>query len=52
LFGIIQGSVYNDLRIKSTWEMLNIDFVGYAIGGLSVGERKEYMYTVLENIYI
>ncbi|MDR2252119.1 MAG: tRNA guanosine(34) transglycosylase Tgt [Endomicrobium sp.] len=49
LFGIIQGSVYNDLRAKSTQEMLNIDFVGYAIGSLSVGEPKEYMYTVLEN---
>ncbi|MDR0398831.1 MAG: tRNA guanosine(34) transglycosylase Tgt [Endomicrobium sp.] len=49
LFGIIQGSVYNDLRAKSTQEMLNIDFVGYAIGGLSVGEPKEYMHTVLEN---
>jgi queuine tRNA-ribosyltransferase len=50
LFGIIQGSVYNDLRAKSTQEMLNIDFVGYAIGGLSVGEPKEYMHSVLENI--
>ncbi|MDR2818102.1 MAG: tRNA guanosine(34) transglycosylase Tgt [Endomicrobium sp.] len=49
LFGIIQGSVYNELRAKSTQEMLNIDFVGYAIGGLSVGEPKEYMHTVLEN---
>jgi queuine tRNA-ribosyltransferase len=49
LFGIIQGSVYNDLRAKSTQEMLNIDFVGYAIGGLSVGEPKEYMYFVLED---
>jgi queuine tRNA-ribosyltransferase len=49
LFGIIQGSVYNDLRAKSTQEMLNIDFVGYALGGLSVGEPKEYMHTVLEN---
>jgi len=49
LFGIIQGSVYNDLRAKSTQEMLNIDFVGYAIGGLSVGEPKEYMHTILEN---
>lgn len=50
LFGIIQGSVYNDLRAKSTQEMLNIDFVGYAIGGLSVGEPKEYMHTILENM--
>ncbi|MDR2676603.1 MAG: tRNA guanosine(34) transglycosylase Tgt [Endomicrobium sp.] len=50
LFGIIQGSVYNDLRIKSTYEMLNIDFDGYAIGGLSVGESKSCMYSVLSNI--
>jgi queuine tRNA-ribosyltransferase len=49
LFGIIQGSVYNDLRIKSTQEMLKIDFTGYAIGGLSVGEPKKYMHSVLEN---
>ncbi|MDR3256827.1 MAG: tRNA guanosine(34) transglycosylase Tgt [Endomicrobium sp.] len=50
LFGIVQGSIYNDLRIKSAQEMLNIGFVGYAIGGLSVGEPKEYMHLVLENI--
>ncbi|MDR0956546.1 MAG: tRNA guanosine(34) transglycosylase Tgt [Endomicrobium sp.] len=49
LFGIIQGSIYNDLRRKSTHEMLNIDFTGYAIGGVSVGEPKEYIYRVLEN---
>ncbi|MDR1784290.1 MAG: tRNA guanosine(34) transglycosylase Tgt [Endomicrobium sp.] len=50
LFGIIQGSIYNDLRIKSTYEMLNIGFTGYAIGGLSVGESKEKMHSVLESI--
>ncbi|MDR0820058.1 MAG: tRNA guanosine(34) transglycosylase Tgt [Endomicrobium sp.] len=50
LFGIIQGSVYNDLRIKSTREMLNVDFAGYAIGGLSVGEPKKDMHSVLENV--
>ncbi|MCA6069708.1 MAG: tRNA guanosine(34) transglycosylase Tgt [Endomicrobium sp.] len=49
LFGIIQGSTYNDLRAESVQEMLNIDFTGYAIGGLSVGEPKEYMHEVLEN---
>ncbi|MDR0723671.1 MAG: tRNA guanosine(34) transglycosylase Tgt [Endomicrobium sp.] len=49
LFGIIQGSVYNDLRKISVNEMLNIDFIGYAIGGLSVGEPKEQMYNVLDN---
>jgi queuine tRNA-ribosyltransferase len=50
LFGIIQGSVYNDLRIKSTRKMLNIGFAGYAIGGLSVGEPKKDMHSVLENV--
>jgi queuine tRNA-ribosyltransferase len=49
LFGIIQGSVYNDLRRKSTQEMLNIGFTGYAIGGVSVGEPKEYICKVLES---
>ncbi|MDR1418007.1 MAG: tRNA guanosine(34) transglycosylase Tgt [Endomicrobium sp.] len=48
LFGIVQGSIYNDLRKISVNEMLNIGFTGYAIGGLSVGEPKEYMYDVLE----
>ncbi|MDR0977841.1 MAG: tRNA guanosine(34) transglycosylase Tgt [Endomicrobium sp.] len=50
LFGIIQGSVYNDLRIESTNKMVDIGFDGYAIGGLSVGEPKDCMYSVLENI--
>ncbi|MDR3253674.1 MAG: tRNA guanosine(34) transglycosylase Tgt [Endomicrobium sp.] len=50
LFGIIQGSVYNDLRLKSTYEMLDIDFTGYAVGGLSVGESKACMHSVLDSI--
>lgn len=50
LFGIIQGSVYRDLRQKSTEEILSIDFPGYGIGGLSVGEPKPMMYDILENI--
>jgi queuine tRNA-ribosyltransferase len=50
LFGIIQGSVYKDLRLKSAREMLNIGFTGYAIGGLSIGEPKEDMHSVLENV--
>ena len=48
LFGIIQGSVYDDLRKKSAEEILNIDFPGYAIGGLSVGESHDAMYHSLE----
>jgi queuine tRNA-ribosyltransferase len=50
LFGIIQGSVYDDLRIKSAWEMLSVGFTGYAVGGLSVGEPKKSMHSVLENV--
>ncbi|MCL2335173.1 MAG: tRNA guanosine(34) transglycosylase Tgt [Endomicrobia bacterium] len=49
LYGIIQGSVYNDLRKISAEEMVKMGFTGYAIGGLSVGEPKEDMHSVLEN---
>ena len=48
LFGIIQGSVYDDLRRRSAEEIINIDFTGYAIGGLSVGESHEQMYHSLD----
>ncbi len=48
LFGIIQGSMYPDLRQQSLEALLNIDFDGYAIGGLSVGEPKEEMMKVLD----
>jgi queuine tRNA-ribosyltransferase len=48
LFGIVQGSVYPDLRERSA-EMLSVlGFSGMAIGGLSVGEPKELMYEVVE----
>jgi len=40
LFGIVQGSVYPDLRRRSVKELAGLDFPGYAIGGLSVGEPK------------
>jgi queuine tRNA-ribosyltransferase len=40
LFGIVQGSVYPDLREHSARELVSLDFPGYAIGGLSVGESK------------
>lgn len=43
LFGIVQGSVYPELRKKSLDYLLNIDFPGYAIGGLAVGESKKDM---------
>ncbi|HKM39586.1 MAG TPA: tRNA guanosine(34) transglycosylase Tgt [bacterium] len=47
LFGIIQGSCYEELRIKSTDQLLKLDLPGYAIGGLSVGEPKNEMYKML-----
>lgn len=48
LFGIVQGGPYKDLRKHSIDELTKIDFPGYSIGGLSVGETKEEMYEVLE----
>ncbi len=50
LFGIIQGSVYHDLRQQSLEQLLGIGFAGYAIGGLSVGEEKSLMYDTTEFI--
>lgn len=47
-FGIIQGSVYKDLREKSAEYITSLDFDGYAIGGLAVGEGQEMMLNVLE----
>ncbi len=48
LFGIIQGSVYKDLRLKSLEEIIALNFDGYAIGGLAVGEPEKKMWRVLE----
>ncbi|MCD6532061.1 tRNA guanosine(34) transglycosylase Tgt [bacterium] len=48
LFGIIQGGVYRHLREISAEQILSMDFPGYAVGGLSVGEPKELMFEVLE----
>lgn len=48
LFGIIQGGMYADLRRESAEDLVEMDFPGYAIGGLSVGEPKPIMYEVLE----
>lgn len=50
LFGIIQGGVYLDLRIRALRELVEIDFDGYAIGGLSVGESKEEMYRIVREV--
>lgn len=48
LFGIIQGSMFKDLREESVKRMIDIDFPGYSIGGLSIGEPKPLMYEVLD----
>jgi queuine tRNA-ribosyltransferase len=49
LFGIVQGGMYKDLRTKSALELVDMDFPGYGIGGLSVGEEKPLMYEILEH---
>jgi queuine tRNA-ribosyltransferase len=48
LYGIVQGGVYPDLRRQSVEYLTSLDFEGYAIGGLSLGEPKEVMYSILE----
>ncbi len=48
LFGIVQGGMYRDLREQSARDLTQLDFQGYAIGGLSVGEPKSIMQDVLE----
>jgi queuine tRNA-ribosyltransferase len=50
LFGIVQGSMYPDLRRESAKAIAGMDFTGNAIGGLSVGEPKEMMYEMLEEM--
>jgi queuine tRNA-ribosyltransferase len=47
-FGIVQGSVYEDLRRESAAALQELDFEGYAIGGLAVGEGQEMMYAMLD----
>ena len=50
LFGIVQGGLFKDLRIKSLNSLLKIGFDGYAIGGLAVGETQSEMFSVLDDI--
>ena len=45
-FGIVQGGIYDDLRMQSCQALQDIGFEGYAIGGLSVGEPKEHMRSI------
>ena len=47
LFGIIQGGFYKDLREQSAKDLISLDFPGYAIGGISVGEPKEEFLDIL-----
>lgn len=44
LFGIVQGGIYEDLREESAKKLMEMDFPGYSIGGLAVGEEKKDMY--------
>jgi queuine tRNA-ribosyltransferase len=48
LFGIVQGGMYRELREQSARDITSLDFPGYAIGGLSVGEPHHLMYEVLD----
>jgi queuine tRNA-ribosyltransferase len=48
LFGIVQGGMFADLRKRSVRELVALDFPGYGIGGLSVGEPKPMMYEMLD----
>ena len=50
IFGIVQGSTYLDLRTRSRCEILELDFPGYAIGGLSVGEERTATWEIVESV--
>jgi len=50
LFGIVQGGLFKDLRIRSIDALTKINFDGYAIGGLAVGETQKEMFGVLDDI--
>ncbi len=52
LFGIIQGGFYKDLRKKSLEDLIELDFPGYAIGGISVGEPKEEFLDILYDLAV
>ncbi len=48
LFGIVQGGMFKELRIRHTEELLELNFDGYALGGLSVGEPKEMLFEIID----
>ena len=49
LFGITQGGIFRDLRKKSAYELVKLNFDGYSIGGLGLGEPKEEQYKIIEH---
>jgi queuine tRNA-ribosyltransferase len=50
LFGIIQGGLFPDIRKENSRKLVDLEFPGYALGGLSVGEPKPLMYEILDTI--
>ncbi len=50
LFGINQGGIYEDIRIRHAQQIRELDLDGYAVGGLAVGESHEEMYRILEAV--
>ena len=50
LFGIVQGGIYKDLRLESLEGLKEINFDGYALGGLAVGETQKQMFKVLDDV--
>lgn len=50
LFGINQGGVYDDIRIRHAKDIAGLDLDGYAVGGLAVGETHEEMYRILDSV--
>ena len=48
VFGIVQGGIYDDLRRHCAEELVKMDFDGYAVGGVSVGEPEEFMYQAVD----
>jgi queuine tRNA-ribosyltransferase len=51
-FRIVHGGIFPDLRQESARKLRELDFPGYAVGGLSVGETKEQMYAILDQVVL
>jgi queuine tRNA-ribosyltransferase len=50
LFGIVQGGLYKDLRLKCLEKLIEINFDGFALGGLAVGETQDQMFNTLDAV--